>query len=118
PAAWRFSSAVEVVPTTVDTGRHRPCSRDDAAPVCLGWTGSPSTLKHFELAVPVLLRIRERFGDRVTFKVIGDGAYRQDDLGVMGTPWREETEIADLCDIDIGLMPLPDDEWAKGKCGL
>jgi glycosyltransferase involved in cell wall biosynthesis len=115
--ARQFSSAVHVVPTTVDTDRHRPCSKG-AATVCLGWTGSASTIKHFELAVPLLLRIRERFRDRVTFKLIGDGDYRNERLGLRGTPWREATEIEDLCDVDIGLMPLPDDEWAKGKCGL
>jgi glycosyltransferase involved in cell wall biosynthesis len=117
--ARRFNEAVELVPTTVDTDRQRPVAqRHDGAPVCLGWTGSPSTLKHFELVVPVLARLRDRYGDRIAFKVIGDGAYRQEDLGITGTPWREETEVEDLSSIDIGLMPLPDDEWANGKCGL
>jgi glycosyltransferase involved in cell wall biosynthesis len=117
--ARRFNEAVHVVPTTVDTDRQQPCrKRDTAQPVCLGWTGSPSTLRHFDLLVPVLQRIRARFGDRVTFRVIGDPAYSQDELGIHGMPWRAETEIEDLCAIDIGLMPLPDDEWAKGKCGL
>jgi glycosyltransferase involved in cell wall biosynthesis len=86
--------------------------------VCLGWTGSPSTIKHFELVVPVLLRLRERFGERINFRVIGDGLYRNEVLEISGLPWREETEIEDLSAIDIGLMPLPNDEWAKGKCGL
>jgi len=117
--AWRFNQDVQIVPTTVDTDRHRPRPREETGgPVCLGWTGSPSTLKHFELAVPVLLRLRDRFGDRIAFKVIGDAAYREEALGIRGTPWREQTEIEDLGSIDIGLMPLPDDEWAKGKCGL
>ena len=117
--ARRFNSHIELVPTTVDTDRHCPSAqRSTDHAVCLGWTGSPSTLKHFELVVPVLRRLRDRYGDGISFKVIGDGGYRQDDLGITGTPWREETEVADLSSIDIGLMPLPDDEWAKGKCGL
>jgi glycosyltransferase involved in cell wall biosynthesis len=117
--ARAFNDDVQVVPTTVDTERQRPRSREGApVPVCLGWTGSPSTIKHFELAVPVLLRLRERFGEGITFKVIGDGAYRDDALGITGISWHEETEIDELSAIDIGLMPLPNDEWAKGKCGL
>jgi glycosyltransferase involved in cell wall biosynthesis len=117
--ARRFNPAVHVVPTTIDTDRHLPCPKEPGSrPVCLGWTGSTSTIKHFEQVVPVLIRIRERFGDRVTFKVIGDPTYRQDDLGIRGLPWREASEVDDLCAIDIGLMPLPDDEWANGKCGL
>jgi glycosyltransferase involved in cell wall biosynthesis len=39
-------------------------------------------------------------------------------LGVVGLPWRKETELDDLRAMDIGIMPLPDDAWARGKCGL
>jgi glycosyltransferase involved in cell wall biosynthesis len=117
--ARAFSGNVHVVPTTIDTDRYQPCAPAGSdGPVCLGWAGSKSTIRHFELAVPVLKRIRDRFADRVSFKVIGDGAYRNDELGIHGTTWRADTEVQDICEMDIGLMPLPDDEWAKGKCGL
>lgn len=117
--ARRLTSNVEVVPTTIDTDRHvrHPVARN-GGPVCIGWTGSPTTVKHFELALPALRRVKERFGERVRFKLIGDPSYRRPELGLEVLPWRAETEIEDLSDIDIGLMPLPDDEWSKGKCGL
>jgi glycosyltransferase involved in cell wall biosynthesis len=117
--ARRFNPTVKLVPTTIDTAYHvRRTPRRDASPLCVGWTGSTTTIRHFGLVVPALRRLRERFGDRVYFKVIGDSRYQSQELGVKGRDWDLHTEIDELSEIDIGLMPLPDDEWSKGKCGL
>jgi glycosyltransferase involved in cell wall biosynthesis len=121
-ASWaeQHSDRVVVVPTTIDTDEYRVAARPSRveAPPCIGWSGSFSTLAHFETALPVLRRLRQRFGAGVRFKLIGDASYRNAELGIEGLPWRHETELADLADIDIGIMPLPDDEWSRGKCGL
>ena len=117
--ARQFSPRVKLVPTTIDTELYR----ERAAPVdreriCVGWSGSITSIQYFRLVIPVLRRLRQRFGDRVYFKVIGDPDFRSKDLDIQGIPWNPATEIDDLRELDIGIMPLPDDEWAKGKCGL
>lgn len=116
--ARKFNSNVDLVPTTIDTDHHKklPVERDER--ICIGWTGSITTVRHFELAVPALQRVKERYGEKVRFKLIGDPSYRNEGLELQGLPWRKESEVKDLSDIDIGIMPLPDTEWAKGKCGL
>ena len=119
--ARQLNDVVEVVPTTVDTDLFRPRPRPaeaSGAPLCIGWTGSMTTIPHFELAIPVLRELRDRFGERVRFKVIGDPGYRCEELGIQGERWNPATEVEDLAEIDIGIMPMPDDEWSKGKCGL
>jgi glycosyltransferase involved in cell wall biosynthesis len=117
--AYRFNDRVEIIPTTIDTSAYGNVNRKaDRESICLGWSGSLTTIQHFQLVVPVLRRIRDRYGARVRFKVIGDPAFREDSLDITGVRWSAATEITELSDIDIGLMPLPDDEWAKGKCGL
>jgi glycosyltransferase involved in cell wall biosynthesis len=117
--ARQYNKEVFVVPTTIDTGfymkRETPRNEDK---IVIGWSGSITTIKHFEYALPFLKKIRERYRDRVIFKVIGDGSYRNDALGIVGMPWNKETEVEDLSTFDIGIMPLPNDEWARGKCGL
>src|SRR5690606_23469034 len=82
------------------------------------WSGSFSTLEHFATAIPALVEIKNKYGSRVSFKIIGDKNYYCKELDVQGLPWNGATEVKDLSEFDIGIMPLPDTEWAKGKCGL
>lgn len=116
--ARKFNRNTVVIPTTIETDKYVKGGSNGVGQVCIGWTGSFSTIEHFLLAVPALKSIREKYGSRVRFKVIGDGNFYSPELDVKGIPWKAATEIEDLQDIDIGIMPLPDTEWAKGKCGL
>lgn len=114
-----FNKNVVIIPTTIDTDeyvRMKTGRTDDA--VCIGWSGSITTIKHFEYAVPFLRRIKQKYGDKVKIKVIGDASYVNEELGIKGLGWNRQDEIKELSSFDIGIMPLPDDEWAKGKCGL
>ena len=114
-----YNKNVVVLPTSINTAIHRPLPESETKGyVTIGWSGSISTIKHFEGLLPELRQIKNRYGDVVKFKVIGDPQYKNDELGVESVPWTEADEVAQLNTLDIGLMPLPDDAWAKGKCGL
>ena len=117
--AKQFNPNVRIVPTTIDTDEYKPLRTDRASDrICIGWSGSITTIQHFNYALPALLELKKRYGDRIEIRVIGDANYQNQELGVKGMPWRKEIELQDLAAIDIGIMPLPDDEWARGKCGL
>jgi glycosyltransferase involved in cell wall biosynthesis len=117
--AREFNERVVLIPTTIDTDRFkRTGERQAGETVCIGWSGSLTTMKHFDSALGFLEKLKARYGDRITFKVMGDDTYRNEALGIKGIAWTNETEVSELSSFDIGIMPLPDDEWVKGKCGL
>lgn len=116
--AKRFNNNVKIVPTTIDTNKYIPAYNIKKDRICIGWSGSFSTIVHFKTCVETLKLIKEKYGDKVYFKVIGNENYYNTELDIQGLPWREETEIRELQEIDIGIMPLPNDEWSRGKCGL
>ncbi|MCB0497774.1 MAG: glycosyltransferase family 4 protein [Cyclobacteriaceae bacterium] len=116
--ARQFNKNVVIIPTTIDTNWYTPKPKPAREKVIIGWSGSFSTIKHFESAIDALLVIREKYGDMVAFKVIGDTNYKNESLGIIGQKWQSQTEVQDLQDIDIGIMPLPDTDWTRGKCGL
>ena len=119
--AKQFSEAVELIPTCIDTNdysRSSPLRPKIDNTVCIGWSGSQTTIEHFKLAIPILEAIKKKYGNRIYFKVIGDASYQHKELEINGIEWTKETEIKELEEIDIGIMPLPNGEWSKGKCGL
>jgi glycosyltransferase involved in cell wall biosynthesis len=117
--AKAFNKNVAIIPTTINTEYHKPVKeKTDKNPICIGWTGTTTTLKHYDTAIPVLQRIKEKYGDLVYFKVIVNSVEWTRDLDVKLVKWTKENEIKELCEFDIGIMPLPDDEWSRGKCGF
>jgi len=118
--ASQFNSQVFIVPTTIDTKEYQKPNPSpfEKKSLCIGWSGSFSTIIHFEHVIPALEIIKQKYKDKVYFKVIGDGTYVNEALEIRGIPWKSSSEVLDLSELDIGLMPLPNDPWTEGKCGL
>jgi glycosyltransferase involved in cell wall biosynthesis len=117
--AEQFNPNVLLNPTTVDTEtKHIPIvAIIPGIPLTIGWTGSHSTLKYLIPVIPVLKRLEHKYPE-IRFLVIADTDPKLPLKNFMFLPWNLKTEIADLAEIDIGIMPLPDDPWTRGKCGL
>ena len=121
--ARQFTDAVTVIPTVVDTTRFVPrlgaFSGNGAAgrPAVVGWIGSPTTASYIRGLAPVLQRAGERH--RFVLRVSGAG----EPLDVPGVateqpPWALDREVELFNTCDIGVYPLADDEWSRGKCGF
>ena len=106
---------VTVVPSTIDTDVYQIQPRARNRVPVIGWTGSVTTVPYLAALAPALRRLREK--QEFELRVIGANIDIEG-LAVRCLPWRAETEPDDLRALDVGLMPLPDDEWSRGKCGM
>ena len=119
--ALQFNKDVRVIPTVVDANyykRSHPYIEKLNKKVCIGWSGSHTTIEHFKTLTPVLKKILDKHKEKVYFKVIGDEYFVESQLNIKGIKWDPKTEVYELEEFDIGVMPLPNDQWSKGKCGL
>jgi glycosyltransferase involved in cell wall biosynthesis len=118
-ASWarQYNADVSVIPTTVDTDRYKPLVRPPNDVPVIGWSGTSTTSMYLRDIREVFTRLAETHNFRL--RVIGAGNF-EPIAGVACDliPWTSEGEIDELSKIDIGLMPLRDDDWARGKCGL
>jgi glycosyltransferase involved in cell wall biosynthesis len=116
--ASRYSTAVSVVPSTIDLRQYPArCRKRDTNLVTLGWTGSHSTLPFLEALVPVLRRLAIERAFRLVV-ISHTDSYKIPDLSVqlVARRWSAATEAEDLADIDIGLAPFPNRGWAPWRC--
>jgi hypothetical protein len=109
---------VHVIPTVVDIERYIPKQYHDSKDeVVIGWFGSKGTLYYLKKLVPVLTEIGKRF-PFVQLKIVCNDFLDVPNMKVIKKEWSEKDEVADLQSFDIGLGPLTDDVWTRGKCGL
>lgn len=114
--ARRLNDHVTRISSTIQTATYTPKVTYHVPRVTLGWSGSFSTAPYLHLLDRVLGELQRRY--RVAIRVIGDASFTIPGLEVDALPWRLESEVQDLLCIDIGLYPLPREEWVLGKSGL
>lgn len=109
-------SRVELLPTVVDLDRYCVGSkeaRNEGA--VIGWMGSPSTADYLQQVSEVIARLRARFGIRAV--AVGARPDQVEGTPFEAVPWTEDSEANLVASFDIGIMPLPDAPWERGKCG-
>ena len=111
--AARFNPAVSVIPNCVDIEKYQPKAKPLDAPVRLVWIGSHSTMPNLETISEPLRRLQET--DNVPLRVIGVGEVNLPGVQAEVRQWSAETEVAELQDCDVGLVPLTDLNWNLWK---
>jgi glycosyltransferase involved in cell wall biosynthesis len=108
---------VVVLPSVVDTNVFRPALRSDDGTIIIGWIGTPRNTSYIWHIWPALVEAARR-EPRIRYVFVGASRFETGNAPVEFRTWTLESEVADVQGFDIGIMPLPNDEQARGKCGF
>jgi glycosyltransferase involved in cell wall biosynthesis len=106
---------IQFVPTVVDLDRYKVSNRKPNDIFTIGWIGTPWTARYLPAIAPALNEACREGRARVL--LIGSGEIKLDGVPVEVRSWSESTEIENIQSIDVGIMPLPDEPYERGKCG-
>lgn len=118
----RYCRKVYILPTAIDTRRYtpRPPETDKPDRFVIGWTGMRTTYKYLEMIEPVLKRFLDEHQD-AHLLLISNEPWKPALIPmdrVRFCPWTPQDETRLLHEMTVGLMPLPDDPWTRGKCSF
>ncbi len=115
--AGKYCRRVEILTTPVDTEKYFPSKLNDKKEVVIGWIGMKGNLFYLEALKPVFKNLAEKFPN-ISLSVICSDFPEFEGIKINRRKWSVEDELAYLRELDIGLMPLTDDIWSRGKCGF
>jgi glycosyltransferase involved in cell wall biosynthesis len=115
--AKQFNLNTHLFPTVVNDRRYIPMPLSRGSNVfTVGWIGSPSTAQYLSELVAPLSKIGKE--GPVRFVVVGGSAPKVPNVSVVQLAWSEDTEIDIINSFDVGVMPLPNNDWTRGKCAF
>ena len=115
--AWRTARDIVILPTSIDVGTYRPSHATAGDAPTIVWIGSPENLIYLDMVRPALARLSLRH-PRLRLRVICSAFPDWPGIHIDRVPWSAATEAEALAAAHIGIMPLTDDEWARGKCAF
>ena len=114
--ATKYNNQVIILPTCVDTNlAYNQIKDHNSNPVVVGWTGSHSTVSYLNQISDVLERIAT---EGIEILIICNQPPSFNFPNLRFHAWNKATEITDLLKINVGIMPLENDQWSEGKCGF
>jgi glycosyltransferase involved in cell wall biosynthesis len=115
--ARHYNNSVVLLPTCVDIiNRYNKLKDHQTGQITIGWTGSHSTMHYLDEILPLLKKIVDEFGVKVMIISNKEPQFQLPNLRFK--KWSEASEIEDLLEFSIGIMPLKKDAWSEGKCGF
>ncbi|MBT5188079.1 MAG: glycosyltransferase [Kordiimonadaceae bacterium] len=113
----KYNPQTTDISSTINTDKYLPIkSHSNNKALIIGWSGSHSNLSYLRIIEPILKDLRKKYDFK--FLVIGAESFKMEGVDVEAIPWQESTEVEDLRRMDIGVYPLPDEQWVYGKSGL
>lgn len=108
---------IQLIPTVIDLRRYPKEYKDYVydKPI-IGWIGTPSTVKYVHDLISVFEKLYKKIP--FTLHIIGANLDADVNFDHKSIKWSEETEVKEIQKFDIGIMPLPDSPWERGKCGF